>query len=260
MSATPRLFVEPDLVPGGSFALAAEQAHYLSRVLRLGEGAVLRLFNGRDGEYSANLASIQKRDVTLKVGQQTREQSASPDLWLAFAPIRRTLTDLVVEKSVELGVSRILPVRTSRTNAPPLKGDRLERIIIEAAEQTERLDIPKLDEEQPLAKMLEEWPPNRRIYFCDETGDEPGEPWGGRNTKAPTIHAALAGSEATPAAILIGPEGGFTPAEREDLRGRDFVTPVSLGPRVLRAETAAIAALALWQAIAGDWSPSAPEN
>lgn len=260
MSATPRLHVDSELAPGARLKLGPEQSHYLARVLRLPEGAAVRLFNARDGEYFAEITEAAKKCVTLVAGRQLRPTASAPDLWLLFAPIRKSLTDLIIEKSVELGVSKILPVRTMWTNGPPVRSDRLERIIIEAAEQTERLDIPELLAEQALADVIGGWPSDRKIYYCDEAGEESEAAWGGNRNRAPPMLEVLAGGRSGPVAILIGPEGGFAPEERKDLRNRPYVAPVSLGPRILRAETAAIAALTLWQASLGDWADSAPDN
>lgn len=249
MSATPRLYVANDLAPGDTIALAEEQSHYLARVMRLGTGDPVRLFNGRDGEFDAAIAAAGKREVTLKLGSRTREPAAPPDLWLLFAPLKKANTDLVVEKAVELGVAEIYPVLTERTGAENVRTDRLKRIAIEAAEQTERLDVPPVREAADLSALLAGWPKDRRLFFADEAGDEGGKPWGGSAGRAGPMPRVDG-----PAAILIGPEGGFTPAERSRLRGFSFVTPIGLGPRILRAETAAISALTLWQALNGDWA------
>lgn len=260
MSATPRLHVDSELAPGARIELGADQSHYLARVLRLSPGSAVRVFNPRDGEFLAETSAVAKRTVTLVTSRQLRPATSGPDIWLLFAPIRKSLTDLIIEKSVELGVRKIMPVRTKWTNGPSVRSDRLERIIIEAAEQTERLDIPELSQEQTLAEILEDWPDDRKLYYCDEAGEEPDQAWGGERNRAPPMLQALTGKSPGPAAILIGPEGGFAPDERENLRDRTYVEPVSLGPRILRAETAAIAALTLWQASLGDWRGSAPDN
>ncbi len=260
MSATPRLYVEGALEAGGRLELDQAQSHYLARVMRLRVGDVVRVFNGRDGEFDAEVAEFGKRAVVLSVAERRRVQESGPDLWLLFAPVKKSATDLIVEKAVELGVSRIVPVRTRWTNAPPLRAERLQRIIVEAAEQTERLDLPEVETEASLENILAGWDPSRVLFFCDEAGDEPDAPWGGRGVRAPDIASVVAREGTGPAAILIGPEGGFAPEERAALRENAFIRAVSLGPRVLRAETAVIAALSVWQAVAGDWPSKAPQN
>jgi 16S rRNA (uracil1498-N3)-methyltransferase len=188
-----------------------------------------------------------------------REQATPPDLWLLFAPLKKTRTDFVVEKAVELGVREIRPVLTERCEAQAVRTDRLQRIAIEAAEQTERLDVPPVREARRLDLALKDWDPARLLYFCDEAGDEGDRPWGGEAGRAAPMADVLKAAPAPAGAILIGPEGGFSPAERTMLRKLDFVRPVGLGPRILRAETAAAAALAIWQAVLGDWR-SSPET
>lgn len=260
MSATPRLYVEAALEAGGRLELDQAQSHYLARVMRLRIGDAVRVFNGRDGEFDAEVAEVGKPAVVLSLAERRRVQESSPDIWLLFAPVKKSATDLIVEKAVELGVSRIVPVRTRWANAPPVRADRLQRIIVEAAEQTERLDLPEVGSEVSLEDTLAGWDVGRVLFFCDEAGDEPEAPWGGRGVRAPDIASVIAREGAGPAAILIGPEGGFAPEERAALREYNFLLPVSLGPRVLRAETAVIAALSVWQSVAGDWPSKAPEN
>ena len=252
MSATPRLYVAPDLGEGLEIPVDADQAHYLTRVMRLAVGDPVRVFNGRDGEFDANLAAFTKSTATLRLGARTRAQHGVPDLWLLFAPLKKARTDFVVEKAAELGASEILPVLTERTDADTVRTDRLQRIAIEAAEQTERLDVPRIHEAAKLSAVLASWKPERTLIYADEAGEDEARPWGGEAGRAP---AAAHGLEVLkgPAAILIGPEGGFSPAERKRLRELPYVKPVSLGPRILRAETAAVAALSLYQALAGDW-------
>jgi len=253
MSATPRLFVEIDLAPAATVGLTGEQAHYLTRVLRLAIGDPVRLFNGRDGEFHAQLAASTKSTATLRVTERVREQAATPDLWLLFAPLKKSRTDFVVEKAVELGVAEIRPVITERTDAETVRVDRLQRIATEAAEQTERLDVPPVRDAEKLATVLGQWDMGRVLIFADEAGDEQERPWGGAEGRAgPMLDGVQALGDA-PAAILIGPEGGFSPGERSRLRALTHVRPVSLGPRILRAETAAVAALSIWQAVRGDW-------
>lgn len=256
MSATPRLFVEGDLAEGGVSRLGEAHAHYLTRVLRLGPGGRMRLFNGRDGEFDAELVSAARNSVEARLGGRVRAQSSPPDLWLLFAPLKKTRTDFLVEKAVELGAREIHPVLTERCEAQVVRAERLLRIAIEAAEQTERLDIPGVHEARALNLVLADWDAARPLYFCDEAGDDGGRPWGGDAGRAAPMADILRRSPGPAGAVLIGPEGGFAPAERKMLRSLDFVRPVSLGPRILRAETAAAAALTIWQAIVGDWRAS----
>jgi len=255
MSPAPRLFVEPDLGEGARVDLTEDQSHYLAQVLRRKADDPVRLFNGRDGEYDARIVEIRKRQTSLLCGAQLRLQQASPDIHLLFAPLKRQRTDLVVEKATELGAARIQPVFTARTNADHVRTDRLRAIAVEAAEQTERLDVPAIDEPLSLDALLARWPDDRRIIFADEAGDDDSRAWGGDIGRAPAVAAALQPflSQSAKWAILIGPEGGFTPQERAHLRNLASITPVSLGPRILRAETAAIATLTIWQSILGDW-------
>ena len=240
-----RLYVAADLAPGAPIALDVAQAHYLRNVLRLAPGAAVALFNGRDGEWTAAIDDLGKRAALLRCQVQRRPQRPEPDLWLLFAPIKRLRIDYLVEKATELGVAELQPVFTRRTVASRLNLARLVAHAVEAAEQTERLSIPVLREPQGLAERLASWPLGRRLLLCAEAG--PSRP----------IADALEALAATPAAarvgaVLVGPEGGFTAAELDDLGKLPFVTPVGLGPRILRADTAALAALACWQAILGD--------
>lgn len=253
MSATPRLYVAPDLSEGADILIDGDQAHYLTRVLRLGVGDPVRLFNGRDGEFEASVAAVTKSTARLALVKRLREQAGTPDLWLLFAPLKKARTDFVVEKAVELGAAKIVPVITERTDADTVRVDRLARLAVEAAEQTERLDVPPVREAVKLPALLAGWDPGRVLIYADEAGDEGGKPWGGEAGKAGPIADVLRDLGDGAAAILIGPEGGFSPAERKRLREHPFVRPVGLGPRILRAETAAVAALALWQALRGDW-------
>lgn len=253
MSATPRLYVAPDLAPGGRLVLDGDQAHYLTRVLRLGACDPVRVFNGRDGELDARIAGSTKSTATLDLGERVREQAATPDLWLLFAPLKKARTDFVVEKAVELGAAEIRPVLTERTDAETVRVDRLQRIAIEAAEQTERLDVPPVREAQKLSAVLSNWDAGRLLIFADESGDDQGRPWGGDAGRAAPLLDVLQGIADGPAAVLVGPEGGFSAAERARLRSLTPVRPVGLGPRILRAETAVVATLSLWQAVRGDW-------
>lgn len=253
MSATPRLYVEADLSTEGSAPISEEQAHYLLTVLRLEAGAPLRLFNGRDGEFEGRIAREGKRRAHATELRRLREQTAAPDVWLLFAPLKKARTDFVIEKATELGAARLMPVFTERSDAQAVRTDRFHRIAIEAAEQTERLDLPDIAEAIRLDTALQVWKSARTLIYCDEAGDDGGKPWGGEAGRAPPALAVMASATPPPAAILIGPEGGFSPAERMLLRSLPFVRPVGLGPRILRAETAALACLALWQAAQGDW-------
>ena len=235
-----RLFVPDPLTPGARLALPAEAAHRAFIVMRRKVGDPLTLFNGRDGEWRARFIEAERARCVVEVEAQTRPQQAEPDLWLVFAALKRDALDLLVEKATELGAAVLQPVYTRRTVVGRVNLDRMAAIAREAAEQCERLTVPETRQPAPLGKLLREWPAERRILFCDEARD------------APPVLAALARAEAPAWAVLIGPEGGFTPEERSMLLALPFVTPASLGPRVLRAETAAFAALTLWQAAVGD--------
>jgi len=240
-----RLYVEDSLPGGGILTLAPDQSHYLGNVMRAKVGTPVALFNGRDGEWATEVAEVQKKAVSLRIERKIKEQRAEPDLWLVFAPIKKARLDFIAQKATELGVSHLAPVYTRRTIVDRVKTDRLGANAIEAAEQCERLNVPTIAEPVKLEKLLADWPADRRIMFCDE--DLSGQ----------SVHAALsaAADKTDPGkwAILIGPEGGFDDAERKMIRAQDNVTVVSLGPRVLRADTAAMAAIALWQSALGDW-------
>ncbi|MDX2276356.1 MAG: 16S rRNA (uracil(1498)-N(3))-methyltransferase [Hyphomonadaceae bacterium] len=252
--ANPRLMVDAALHAGAMIALDEGQARHVGAVLRLEEGESLRLFNARDGEWRAVVASKSKRGMAVKVETQLRQSRETPDLDLLFAPVKRHATDLIIEKATELGVRRIRPVITQRTIAETVRLDRLNAIAREAAEQTERFDAPELFEAVSLAKALDGWDASRPLIYADEAGDDETLAWGGESGRAQPIADALAGLKGKPqAALLIGPEGGFTSEERRMLRTLSFVIPVSLGPRILRAETAVIAALSILQALWGDW-------
>ncbi|WP_339743039.1 16S rRNA (uracil(1498)-N(3))-methyltransferase [uncultured Maricaulis sp.] len=255
MSTDPRLFLDCPFAPAAHLALSREDTHYVLNVMRRGEGDSVRLFNGRDGEWSARISNAHRKGATLALIAQTRPQASVPDLWLLFAPVKRQKTDLIVEKATELGVREIHPVSTRRSQADRIKPERFHIIAKEAAEQTERLDLPLIAPLARLERVLEGWDPARTLYYCDEAGDgdEDGTAWGGQEGRARPMLDVLNAGEAGPAALLIGPEGGFSPEERTQLRQLDFVRAVSLGPRILRAETAVIAALSLWQASLGDW-------
>ncbi len=252
----PRLYIDAPLHAGLPAPLSAEQAHYLKNVLRRREGDAVRLFNGRDGEFAGTIAELGKKAGAVQLGEKTREQEAEPDLTLIFAPVKRGPLETIVQKAVEIGVARLQPVITERTAQPRLNIERLRAIAMEAAEQCGRLNVPSVDEPIKLAALLENWSGKGRLLFCDEAGDDAQEEWGGREGRAAPALDALKGVNSpadSPWSVLTGPEGGFSPEERRQLRAKPFVTPVTLGPRILRADTAAIAALVLWQAALGDW-------
>jgi 16S rRNA (uracil1498-N3)-methyltransferase len=262
--ANPRLMIDARLTSGAEIALDDAQARHVGTVLRLDAGEALRVFNAADGEWRARVAAKTKRGMSVRVEALLRPARAAPDLDLLFAPVKRHATDLIVEKATELGVRRIRPVITERTITETVRLDRLHSIAREAAEQTERFDAPDICEPLALAKALDGWDAARRLIYADEAGDEEGAAWGGATGKAAPIAQALkvlpAGAspgiaEGGPSmlALLIGPEGGFTPEERRMLRSLPYVVPVSLGPRILRAETAVIAALSVIQSAWGDW-------
>ena len=233
----PRLYVDPPLSAGVAVGLDAAQANYLGNVLRLKEGGEVLLFDGVSGEWLARVVEAGKRRMILAVVAPTRPQEAVPDLTLAFAPIKKARVDWLVEKAVELGVAHLQPVLTQRTIVDKLNLDRMRSHIVEAAEQCGRTALATIDAPVKLDAWLKSRDPARTLYFADETGGEP----------APS--AFVPG----PAVILIGPEGGFTPEEAEAIRAAANARAISLGPRILRAETAALAAVATYMALAGDW-------
>lgn len=251
--ASPRLFVTDPLAAGASVAPDDAQARYLLSVMRLEDGAEVRVFNGADGEWTAVVRRSGKKGVALDVKAQTRAQSVGPDLTLLFAPVKRHGTDLIVEKATELGARVLQPVITRRTVADTVRTDRVRAIAIEAAEQTERLDAPDIREAVTLARILDGWSGDKPLVYADEAGDEIEAPWGGEKGRGRPVADALRDVKAPSLALLTGPEGGFDADERRLLRSLPFVVPVSLGPRILRAETAVIAALAVIQASWGDW-------
>ena len=232
----PRLFVREPLSEGTAVGLDSKQANYLGNVLRLGVGAELLLFDGFSGEWLARIDEIGKKRMTLAIREKTREPESIPDVWLAFAPVKRAQTDWLIEKATELGVARLLPVMTQRTIAERVRVERLESIAIEAAEQCGRTRVPEVVEPLPLRRFVEELDPARHLYFADEGGGD----------------ATASAFREGPAAILTGPEGGFTEEERAFVRDAG-ASPISLGPRILRAETAALACLSVYMALAGDW-------
>jgi 16S rRNA (uracil1498-N3)-methyltransferase len=237
-ASLPRLFVPEPLSTGATLKLEGNQANYLANVMRLGPGDRVKLFDDRTGEWLAEITDAGKRRVTLGVTEHLRTREPVPDFWLLFAPLKRGRIDMLVEKATELGVARLLPVITQRTVVDRVKDERLLAHMIEAAEQCERTALPELADPMKLRDLLAIWPAERVLLFADESGG------------APLLHHAAAG----PTALLIGPEGGFTDEERAAIRAHPAARPISLGPRILRAETAAIAAVAIWMAAAGDWS------
>lgn len=245
-----RLFVPQDLASAATIDLDSAQAHYLVNVLRLKAGAAVSLFNGRDGEWRARIDSIGRGRCAVTLEDQARRQRPEPDLWLLFAPLKKARTDYLAEKATEIGASLLWPVFTRRTQAERINLDRLRANAIEAAEQSERLSVPEIHAPAKLADILADWPSDRRLLFCDETGG--GAP----------IAQALAAQRDNGSmrwAVLIGPEGGFARDELDALGKLPFVTAAGLGPRILRADTAALAALVVVQALAGDWK-SAPRD
>ena len=230
MTRPPRLFVAADLAEGADIPLSAEQAHYLDNVMRRRVGDAMHVFNGRDGEFLARVHAIGKRAATLRAETRLRPQDPEPGPWLLFAPLKRDATDLVVQKATELGASAILPVMTERTNAARVNESRLTAIAIEAAEQSERLTVPVIHPPRRLAAALDDFPPGRRLFIAAERADAP----------------YLRGGS-TPCALLVGPEGGFAPSELDGFRQYPSAGCVNLGPRILRAETACLAGLALLQ-------------
>ncbi len=237
-----RLYVAGDLGEGVAVTLDEGQAHYLLHVLRAETGNLVSLFNGRDGEWLAEITAAAKRGVTATCRRHTQAQRGTPDIWLAFAPVKKTPSDYLVQKAAELGVSVLQPVFTRRTIVGRINEERMAANAVEAAEQSGRLTVPEVRSGISFDKLLASWPQDRRLLFCDEGGD------------AKSMTQAARESRGGPSAILTGPEGGFDPQERAALRALPFVVPVTLGPRILRADTAALAALAIWQAVAGDFS------
>lgn len=234
MSGSIRLFVAASLAEGAIVTASPAQAHYLGTVMRRSPGSTVLLFNGRDGEFAACITTIGRDRASLCIERRTRAQEPEPDLWLVFALLKRDATDLVIQKATELGVAALMPVTTERSNTHRMNADRLTAIATEAAEQSERLTVPLLASLRPLPDLLADWPSERRLVAAVERTTAPG---------IMPVHG--------PVALLVGPEGGFSPAELDAMRARPFVTPVSFGPRILRAETACIAGLALLQGMDG---------
>ncbi|MCI5039440.1 MAG: 16S rRNA (uracil(1498)-N(3))-methyltransferase [Donghicola eburneus] len=234
-----RLYVEQPLGQGQSIPLSRDQAHYLFGVMRLSVGAHVLLFDGETGEWLAEVVEAGKRGGTLTCVEQTKPLQMPPDLWLMFAPIKKARTDFIVEKAAEMGAARIMPVQTDFTNSERIRQDRLQAHAVEAAEQCGGTFVPEVTDLQKLDRLLAEWPEDRQLMFCDEA--RVGEALG------------LGDVSRGPWAILIGPEGGFSDAERNRLSALAQARVVSLGPRILRADTAAVAAMTLWQQQLGDW-------
>jgi 16S rRNA (uracil1498-N3)-methyltransferase len=237
----PRLFVEADLASGTCIACNADQVNYLRNVLRLGVGGLILIFNGRDGEWRARIGESGKRATTLLAEAQVRPQEAGPDIDYVFAPLKRARLDYMVQKATEMGVARLRPVFTHRTTPERINTGRMRANAIEAAEQCGILWVPEVFEAEKLDRIIAGWDPRRMLIFCDEASDE--------------THPlrALAEVPAGPLALLVGPEGGFDDGERELITSQPFSVRISLGPRIMRADTAAVAALALVNAMLGDW-------
>lgn len=256
----PRLYAPMSLLETGEAALSPEQAHYLRNVLRRGVGDPVLLFNERDGEFRATIAALDKRRARLALGAQTRAPVARPDIELWCALVKRPALDAIARKTSELGAARMRLALTERAQARAANVERLRAIAVEAAEQCEAFGPPEIAEPATLGALLSAAPPERRLIYCDEAGEDAGARWGGDQGRAPAIGDALRALEpelqrgpARAFAILIGPEGGFSRDERAALRARENVIAVSLGPRILRADTAAAAALSVWQSALGDW-------
>ena len=243
MSLSIRLFVKKDLYLGGQVEILGGQLHYLKNVMRLGLGAKFLLFNGYDGEFLGKIICVKKRSILVSIKNQVRVQVTDPDIWLLFSPIKRSGINFIAEKATELGVAKLLPVLTDYTNLDRVNVDRLTAIAIEAAEQCWRLTVPNIAEPKSLSHVLDEWDSARRLLVMDETLATMGD----INKKAVKMAALRAKEYEVPCdAILIGPEGGFSEAELDKLGKYAFVTKISLGQRLLRAETAATVALGLW--------------
>ena len=238
--SAPRLFVPGPLAEGVSVVIEGGQAHYLARVMRIGEGDAVVLCDDATGEWTARVASAGKREVVVVPEVRTREREQVPDFTLCAALLKKSNFDLVLEKATELGVRRVQPVITRRCVADSLNAERARAIVTEAAEQCARTALPELAVPAKLDALLRAWPEGRSLFFADETGGEPA--------------AAAFAASLGPAALLIGPEGGFDEAERAAIRALPAARPISLGPRILRGETATIAATALWMGLAGDWT------
>jgi 16S rRNA (uracil1498-N3)-methyltransferase len=237
-----RLFVTGPLQSHATITLDKDQSHYLLHVMRMREGDALSVFNGKDGEWSASISSLNKKGATVFINTQTKPQKPEPDIWLVFAPVKNAAIHFVAQKATELGVSALVPVITEHTVVHRVSTDKLLANAIEAAEQSERLSVPTVQEPQKLLTFLSNFPKDRTLVFCDESGH--GKP----------IFQALSDCKSNRFALLIGPEGGFSPKELDILHKHPHVIAVGLGPRILRADTAALAGLACLQALCGDWN------
>jgi len=246
----PRLFVAEDIGAGRAVALSPGQAHYLRNVMRLAPGDDVVLFNGRDGEWAGRIADLGRGAGAVLAETMRRPQTEEPDIWLLFAPVKRGPMDYLIQKSVELGVSCLWPVLTQHTDVARFNAERARSTVIEAAEQCERLTLPDVREAARLQDVLSGWPAGRQLLVCAEAGPAApiGEVLEELQSIAPAKRAGMA--------LLTGPEGGFATSELDGLRNLPFVKAVALGPRILRAETAALAALACWQSALGDWHSS----
>lgn len=241
--SAPRLYIDAELSDAAEIRLDGSHAHYLSKVMRLNKGDPVKLFDDRTGEYLAHIDAAGKRDVILKIDGKTRKKETVPDLWLCAAPIKKDRFNWVAEKATELGVAKFLPVQTARTQKSHIKPDKLRAHMIEAAEQCERTSLPMLGELQKLDMVLGNWPAERHLFFADERLHETGN----------GSDAGTFSNPSGPAGILIGPEGGFSDEERHILTEHPQSVAISLGPRILRADTAAVTAISLWMANHGDW-------
>lgn len=235
-----RIYMDVPLRVGEIIDCLPEQSHYLANVLRLEKGDEVYVFNGADGEFCTRVAEAGKKRCSLQIASKYKNFEKSPDVWILFAPLKKDNTDLVIEKATELGVSKIFPVITEYTNANKVRSERLTAQLIEAAEQSRRQDIPELCEADTLQHVLQNWPVERKLFYLDETGS------GAEIVK-------MLENNSGPAAFLVGPEGGFSQKELEFLQKCNYTYAITLGKRILRAETAVIAALSCWQAVCGDW-------
>lgn len=241
--SAPRLYVDVELSEGAEIRLDGSHAHYLLKVMRIKDGQPVKLFDDRTGEYLAHVIMLGKRDLILLIDRKTRERDNVPDLWLLAAPIKKDRYSWIAEKATELGIAEMIPVQTTRTQNTHIKPDKLRARMVEAAEQCERTALPILRPLVKLDELLKDWPADRHLFFADERIHTSGEG---------SFRKALVANDG-PAAILIGPEGGFSDAENDAIRGLPQSVPISLGPRILRADTAAVAAVSLWMAGRGDW-------
>ncbi len=235
-----RLFINENLKEGTQITLNEAQSHYLSDVMKATINSQIKCFNNKQGEFIAKICAKQKKQIILQIEQKSRDFYLPPDLWLLFSPLKKDNTDFVIQKATELGVRKIIPIITKNTITGKIKKERFEAQSIEAAEQSHRVDIPEIDDIITLEEVLKNWDPARKLYFLDETLTE--------NNLQQSLQI-----NHQKAAIICGPEGGFDASEIEKLRSKNYVLPISLGPRILRAETAAIAAISCWQALCGDW-------